>query len=148
MKYLGLEIYILRIQILAAKNDVILLKNSAFCKVLILRFIFQFSTFILRESSKWCLIFSYFTLVFEKSAIAFIRQLFEISVIDLFLDSDSFYNCIPHFSSERSNLNCCNDNLLILDVKQNKIMKLILEVKLIHEIILLLYFKSVVGWPG
>ena len=73
MKYLGLEIYILRIQILAAKNDVILLKNSAFCKVLILRFIFQFSTFILRESSKWCLIFSYFTLVFEKSAIAFIR---------------------------------------------------------------------------
>ena len=22
--------------------------------------------------------------------------------IDLFLDSDSFYNCIPHFSSERS----------------------------------------------
>ena len=24
-------------------------------------------------------------------------------IIDLFLDSDSFYNYIPHFSSERSN---------------------------------------------
>ena len=45
--------------------------------------------------------------------------------IDLFLDSDSFYNCIPHFSSERSNYNYCNNNLLILDVKQlSKIMKL------------------------
>ena len=39
-----------------------------------------------------------------------------------FLDSDSFYNCIPHFSCECSS---CNNNLLILDVKQlNKIMKL------------------------
>ena len=44
-------------------------------------------------------------------------------LIDLFLDSDSFYNCIRHFSSERSNFGCKMD--VILDVKQlNKIMKL------------------------
>ena len=51
--------------------------------------------------------------------------LYEIkSLIDLFLDSETFYNCIPHFSSKRSN-NYCNNDLLILDRKQlNKIMKL------------------------
>ena len=39
-----------------------------------------------------------------------------LKTIDFFLDIDSFYNYIPHF---------CNDNQLILDVKQlNKIMKL------------------------
>ena len=38
--------------------------------------------------------------------------------IDLFLDSDSFYNCIPQ-------TNYCNNNLLILNVKQlNEIVKL------------------------
>ena len=43
--------------------------------------------------------------------------------IDLFLDSDSFHNCIPHFSSERSNY--CNNNLLIVDLKQlYRIMKI------------------------
>ena len=26
-----------------------------------------------------------------------------LDTVDLFLDSDSFYNCIPHFLSERSN---------------------------------------------
>ena len=65
MKYLGLEIYNLRIQILSSKNDVILLKNSAFRELqvlteLIFWFIFQFSIFILKESSKRYLIFSYF----------------------------------------------------------------------------------------
>ena len=54
MKYLGLEIYNLHIQILAA--------------VLFFWFIFQFSIFILKESSKRCLILSYFSTVFEKSA--------------------------------------------------------------------------------
>ena len=54
MKYLELEIYNLRIQIL------ILLKNSAFGELqalieLIFWFIFQFSRFILRESAKRCL---------------------------------------------------------------------------------------------
>ena len=73
MKYLGLEIYILRIQILAAKNDAILIKNSAFREllaliVLILWFIFQFSIFILKETSTHCLIFSYISAVLEKSA--------------------------------------------------------------------------------
>ena len=79
MKYLRLEIYDLRIQILAAKIDVILLKQPAFCELqvlieLIFRFIFQFSIFILRESSKRCLIFPYFTVVCEKSAIISIVQ--------------------------------------------------------------------------
>ena len=69
MKYLGLEIYNLRIQILAAK-----MTNSAFHELqvlteLIFRFIFQFSIFILRASSRPCLIFSYFSGVFEESAI-------------------------------------------------------------------------------
>ena len=58
----------------SCKNDAILLKNYAFPELqvlieVILRFIFQFSIFILRESSKRCLIFSYFSAVFEKSAI-------------------------------------------------------------------------------
>ena len=40
--------------------------------------------------------------------------------IDLFLDSDSFYTYIQHFSCERSNYR--NNNVLILHVKQlNKI---------------------------
>ena len=43
--------------------------------------------------------------------------------IDLFFDSDSFYNCIPYFFNEHSS-NYCNNNILTLDVKQlNKIMK-------------------------
>ena len=45
-------------------------------------------------------------------------------VIDLFLDSDSFYNSC-HISLVNVQTNYCNNNLLILDVKQlNKIMKL------------------------
>ena len=59
MKYLGLEI--------------ILLKNSAFHELqvlveLIFRFFFQFSIFILKEYSRQCLILSYFSMVFERSA--------------------------------------------------------------------------------
>ena len=55
------------------KNDVILLKNSAFHELqvlieLIFQFIFQFSILILKESSKWCLIFSCFSADFEKLA--------------------------------------------------------------------------------
>ena len=43
---------------------------------------------------------------------------------ELFLDSDSFYNCI-HVSLVNVQTNYCNDNLSIFDVKQlNKIMKL------------------------
>ena len=55
MKYLGLEIYKFRIQILAAKETKFYLK-SASCELQVLIeltfwFIFQFSIFILRESS-------------------------------------------------------------------------------------------------
>ena len=43
------------------------------------------------------------------------------SSMDFFLNSDSFYNCIPHFSSE----NYCYNILLILNVKQlNETIKL------------------------
>ena len=42
---------------------------------LIFRFIFQFSIFILRVSSKRCLSFSYFSTVFEKSAITSRQEL-------------------------------------------------------------------------
>ena len=43
---------------------------------------------------------------------------------ELFLDSDSFYNCI-HVSLVNVQTNYCNNNLSIFDVKQlNKIMKL------------------------
>ena len=43
---------------------------------------------------------------------------------DFFLLSDSFHNCIPHFSSEIQT-NYCNNNPLTLDGKQlNKIIKL------------------------
>ena len=64
----------------SSKNDVILLKNSAFCELqvpieLIFPFIFQFNLFILRESSKWSLVFSYFSAVFEKPAIISHREL-------------------------------------------------------------------------
>ena len=50
----------------------ILLKNSAFRELqilieLIFRVFFQFSILILKESSKRCLIFSYFSAVLEKS---------------------------------------------------------------------------------
>ena len=49
----------------SSKNDVALLKNSAFRELqifieLIFRFIFQFIIFILRESSKRFLLLSYF----------------------------------------------------------------------------------------
>ena len=72
MKIFELEINNLRIQILAAKNDIISIKNSSFCESqvlteIIFRYNFQFSIFILQESSKQCLIFSYFSAVFEKS---------------------------------------------------------------------------------
>ena len=55
------------------KNDVISLKNTSFLELqvlteLIFLYNFQFSIFILQESSKWCLIFSYFSAVFEKWA--------------------------------------------------------------------------------
>ena len=58
---------------ICCKDDAILLKNSAFRELqvlieLIFRFTFQFSIFILKESSKRCLIFSYFSTVFEKLA--------------------------------------------------------------------------------
>ena len=71
MKYLALEIYNLRIQILAAKMTEFYLKVSAFRKLqvlieLIFRFIIQFSILILRESSKRCFIFSYFSAGIEK----------------------------------------------------------------------------------
>ena len=58
----------------SGKNDAILLKNSAFRELqglieLIFQFTFQFSIlFILKESSKLCLIFSHFSAVFEKLA--------------------------------------------------------------------------------
>ena len=57
-----------------------LLKNSAFCKLqvltkLIFRFIYQFSIFTLTEFSKQCPIFSYFSAVFEKSAITSRQEL-------------------------------------------------------------------------
>ena len=57
----------------SGKNDLILLKSSAFRELqvlieLIFRFIFEFSIFILKESLKRCLIFSY-SAVFEKSTI-------------------------------------------------------------------------------
>ena len=62
------------------KNDVILLKNSVFCELqvpieLVLWFVFPFSIFILRESSKQYLIFSYFYAVFQKSAMIFCQEL-------------------------------------------------------------------------
>ena len=55
------------------KNNVILIKNSAFRELQVLtestfRFIFQFNVLILKESSQRCLIFSYFSAGFEKSA--------------------------------------------------------------------------------
>ena len=55
----------------SSKNDVISLKISAFRKLqvhieLIFRFIFQFSIFMFKESSKRCLIFSYLFAAFEK----------------------------------------------------------------------------------
>ena len=55
------------------KNDVISLKNSSLRELqvlveLIFRYNFQFSTFILQESSKQCLIFSYFSAVLGKWA--------------------------------------------------------------------------------
>ena len=58
----------------SSKNDVALLKNSAFRELqifieLIFRFIFQFIIFILRESSKRFLLLSYFSEIFGKSAI-------------------------------------------------------------------------------
>ena len=63
MEIFELEIRNLRSQILAAENDVILLKNSSFRELqvlieLISRYNFQLSIFILQESSKRCLIFS------------------------------------------------------------------------------------------
>ena len=53
---------------ICCKDDAILLKNSAFRELqvlieLIFRFTFQFSIFILKESSKRCLIFSYVSAV-------------------------------------------------------------------------------------
>ena len=56
------------------QNDLILLRNCALrefqvLRELFFRFIFQCSIFLVKESSKRCLIFSYFTTVFEKSAI-------------------------------------------------------------------------------
>ena len=73
MKIFGLEINNLLVQNFGGKNDVISFKNSAFRELqvlikLIFRYNFQFSIFILQESSKRCLIFSYFSAVFEKWA--------------------------------------------------------------------------------
>ena len=72
MKYLGLEIYNLRIQILTAKLTQFYLKTLSFASQvpieLIFRFTFQFGIFILKESSKRCLIFSYFSAGFEELA--------------------------------------------------------------------------------
>ena len=56
MKIFELEINNLPIQILAAKNDVISIENSSFCESqvlteLLFRYNFQFSIFILQESS-------------------------------------------------------------------------------------------------
>ena len=53
------------------KNNIISLKNSTFCELQVLIELtfpnnFQFSIFILQESSKLCLIFSYFSTVSEK----------------------------------------------------------------------------------
>ena len=72
MKIFELEINNLRIQILAP-NWRVSLENSTFCELqvlieLVLRYNFQLSIFILQESSKRCLIFSYFFAVFEKWA--------------------------------------------------------------------------------
>ena len=48
-----------------------------------------------------------------------------VSLIELFLDSDSFYFIIAYISLVNVQTNYCNNNLLILDVKQlNTIMKL------------------------
>ena len=61
MKYLELEIYHLRIQILAAEMTQFYLKILTFGPVLtelVFRFIFQFNIFILKQSSKRCLISS------------------------------------------------------------------------------------------
>ena len=58
--------------------------------------------------------------------------------IDLFLNSDSFIIAY-HISLMTVQTNYCNNNPLILDAKQlNKN----------HETLLVLYFKSTVGWPG
>ena len=62
------------------KNDVVSLKDSTFRVLqvlikLIFRHNFQFSTFILQESLKWCLIFSYFSAVFEKWANLLLQEL-------------------------------------------------------------------------
>ena len=78
MKCLGLEMYNLHIQILVEKSSQ-KLKNSAFhwfqgFMAIIFWFIFQFSIFILKESSKSCLVFSYFSPVFEKSVISLAKS--------------------------------------------------------------------------
>ena len=57
----------------SGKSRTIFPKNSAFpelqvLKELIFGMTFQFSTFILKKSSKWCLSCSYFSAVFEKLA--------------------------------------------------------------------------------
>ena len=75
-----------------------------------------------REKTAWqyCLTFSHFSFFFSLFSMfffclllcpaifrwlaSFLRFLLFLSTaIELFLDSDSFYNCIPHFSSGRSN---------------------------------------------
>ena len=57
MKYLGLEIYDLRIRILAAKMTLFYVKILPFASSDIINCLgfFQFSIFILKESSKRCL---------------------------------------------------------------------------------------------
>ena len=75
-----------------------------------------------REKTAWqyCLTFSHFSFFFlffqcSSSVYCYVQQflcglhlfwdffLFLSTAIDFFLDSDSFYNCIPHFSNGRSN---------------------------------------------
>ena len=65
--------YNLRIQILSAKKQRNLIKSFSFREFqvlmeLIFQHFFQFNIFALKESSKQYLIFSYFSVVFEKSA--------------------------------------------------------------------------------
>ena len=65
----------------------------------------------------------------------FCDELKEYVPIDLFLDSDSLIIAY-HISLVNVQTNYCDNNVLVLDVKQlNKIMKFY-------------YFKSTVGWPG
>ena len=70
MKYLELEIYNLRIQFVVAKLTHLNLNLNLKSKSLrrMFRFIFQFGIYILKESSKPCLIFFYFFVILEKSA--------------------------------------------------------------------------------